>query len=218
MKRIKVIGSVKDFEELVNRHDIEVLQTDIKACEPSQSFQDCFMSVVYYRELDPCEIYPYDRIKNEGIKPIKTPQDVIDKVTKYGATCKHGNPFGIVCDECNTERFIEDCKLFPDTWITSRELDFMQYADNDSKMYVGDVFITDENEHNGQYRICKHEDMIYLRYDQFNNKSPCYLNIKRLLGFEYREYCKKPKKPKLIKRSPLAIAQSINDTLKENRK
>lgn len=54
MKKIKLFSKIVEFEEFVNREDIEILQVDIKAVEQSLFFQECFASVVYYKELNQC--------------------------------------------------------------------------------------------------------------------------------------------------------------------
>ena len=50
MKKVKVCNTVKQFEDLINREDIEVIQMDAKGCEQSFSFQESFIGVVVYKE------------------------------------------------------------------------------------------------------------------------------------------------------------------------
>lgn len=49
MKKLKVTGSSKEFEEFVNREDIEILQLDVKGCEQNSQFQESFIAVIYYQ-------------------------------------------------------------------------------------------------------------------------------------------------------------------------
>lgn len=51
MKRVQLFAKVSDFEDFVNRPDIEVLQVDVKSVEQSFSFQEGFSAVVFYIEL-----------------------------------------------------------------------------------------------------------------------------------------------------------------------
>jgi len=50
MKKVKVLSRIKDFEDLVNREDIEVIQMDVKGCEQNIQFQESFIGVVLYIE------------------------------------------------------------------------------------------------------------------------------------------------------------------------
>jgi len=60
MKRIKILGTTKEFEEFVNRSDIEIKQVDVKGLEQNPRFQQGFMAVVYYSEKPSLK----QRIKN----------------------------------------------------------------------------------------------------------------------------------------------------------
>ncbi len=51
MKKVKLFSSISEFEEFINREDIEVLQVDVKVVEQSYSFQESFAGIVFYREL-----------------------------------------------------------------------------------------------------------------------------------------------------------------------
>lgn len=51
MKRIKMFGVMKDFEEFVNRTDIEVIQVDVKVVDQSFYFQESFVGIIFYKEL-----------------------------------------------------------------------------------------------------------------------------------------------------------------------
>lgn len=51
MKKLKIIGQQKAFEEFVNRSDIEIIQLDVKACEQNSMFQEWFIAIIYYKEL-----------------------------------------------------------------------------------------------------------------------------------------------------------------------
>lgn len=51
MKKILVTPSIKKFEELVNRKDIEVISVDVKAVEQSCCTQESFIGIVFYKEL-----------------------------------------------------------------------------------------------------------------------------------------------------------------------
>ena len=50
MKKIKVTGSIKEFEKFINRHDVEIISVDVKGCEQSYMFQECFIGVIYYED------------------------------------------------------------------------------------------------------------------------------------------------------------------------
>ena len=51
MKKIKIITSSSEFEQFVNRTDIEVIQMDIKAVEQNYFAQEWFSAVIFYKEL-----------------------------------------------------------------------------------------------------------------------------------------------------------------------
>lgn len=51
MKRIAMFYKMTEFEEFVNRTDIEVLQIDIKVVEQSFIFQESFCGIVFYKEV-----------------------------------------------------------------------------------------------------------------------------------------------------------------------
>ena len=51
MKKVKLFSSISEFEEFVNRDDIDIIQVDVKAVEQSSMFQESFVAVVYYKEL-----------------------------------------------------------------------------------------------------------------------------------------------------------------------
>lgn len=53
VKKVIMFNRMVDFQEFVNRADIEVVQMDIKAVEQSFFFQECFMAVVFYKEIVP---------------------------------------------------------------------------------------------------------------------------------------------------------------------
>ena len=50
MKRIKMFGVMKDFEEFVNRTDIDIIQVDVKVVDQSFYFQESFVGIVFYNE------------------------------------------------------------------------------------------------------------------------------------------------------------------------
>ncbi len=49
MKKLFLAHTIKDFEEFVNREDIEILQVDIKVVEQSYLFQECFAGIIFYK-------------------------------------------------------------------------------------------------------------------------------------------------------------------------
>jgi hypothetical protein len=51
MKRVKIAYTVEEFEEFINRRDINILQVDVKAVEQSFMFQEGFMGIVYYEDV-----------------------------------------------------------------------------------------------------------------------------------------------------------------------
>jgi len=51
MKRVKIAYTVEEFEEFINSRDINILQVDVKAVEPSFIFQEGFMGIVYYEDV-----------------------------------------------------------------------------------------------------------------------------------------------------------------------
>lgn len=51
MKKVKIFNSIKEFEDFVNREDIEIIQIDAKACEQSYSYQEGFIGMIFYKEL-----------------------------------------------------------------------------------------------------------------------------------------------------------------------
>lgn len=48
MKKVKIFNKITDFEEFINRDDIEIIQQDIKVVEQSIEFQDNFAGIVLY--------------------------------------------------------------------------------------------------------------------------------------------------------------------------
>ena len=53
MKKITVLSGTRDFETFINRHDIEVINVDIRAIEPNAMFQEGFIAVVFYYQRTP---------------------------------------------------------------------------------------------------------------------------------------------------------------------
>jgi hypothetical protein len=49
--KVFVSGSIKEFEELLNRKDIKITFQELKAVEQSYAFQDYVMIVAIYEEL-----------------------------------------------------------------------------------------------------------------------------------------------------------------------
>lgn len=49
MKKVQLFSRMSDFEEFVNRTDIEIIQVDIKVVEQSCIFQESFAAVVFYK-------------------------------------------------------------------------------------------------------------------------------------------------------------------------
>ena len=47
-RKVTVCNTVQQFEELVNREDIDIIQMDAKGCEQSYTFQESFIGVVVY--------------------------------------------------------------------------------------------------------------------------------------------------------------------------
>ena len=51
MKKVELFSQMSDFEEFINRTDIEVIQVDVKVVEQSYTFQESFAAVVFYKVL-----------------------------------------------------------------------------------------------------------------------------------------------------------------------
>lgn len=51
-KRVKILYTTEEFENFVNRTDIEIIHIDVRGVEQSYSFQQGFMGVVFYEELE----------------------------------------------------------------------------------------------------------------------------------------------------------------------
>jgi hypothetical protein len=51
MKKVQLFSKMSDFEEFINRTDIDVIQVDIKVVEQSFMFQESFAAVVFYKVL-----------------------------------------------------------------------------------------------------------------------------------------------------------------------
>ena len=51
MKKVQLFSKMSDFEEFINRTDIEVIQVDVKVVEQSFMFQESFAAVVFYMVL-----------------------------------------------------------------------------------------------------------------------------------------------------------------------
>lgn len=52
MKKVQFCYTIKEFEDWINREDIEVLQVDVKVVEQSYLFQDSFAGIIFYKELN----------------------------------------------------------------------------------------------------------------------------------------------------------------------
>jgi DNA-directed RNA polymerase alpha subunit len=72
MKKVKIFNSISNFEEFVNRTDIETIQVDIKVVEQSHSFQEFFAGIVYYKEIIEHPIQ--DKILDISIDDIDIPR------------------------------------------------------------------------------------------------------------------------------------------------
>ena len=53
IKRVKIFNDIADFEEWVNRPDINILKVDIKVMEPNFAFQQGFAGIVYFEQQEP---------------------------------------------------------------------------------------------------------------------------------------------------------------------
>lgn len=53
MKKVKLFSYMSEFEEFVNRTDIDVIQVDVKVVEQSFLFQESFAGIVYYETNNP---------------------------------------------------------------------------------------------------------------------------------------------------------------------
>ena len=51
MKKVQLFNKMSDFEEFINRTDIDVIQVDVKVVEQSFMFQESFAAVVFYKVL-----------------------------------------------------------------------------------------------------------------------------------------------------------------------
>jgi len=52
MKKVEIAYTSQMFEEIVNRKDIEIIQVDVKGIEPNALFQQGFIGIVYYEEIN----------------------------------------------------------------------------------------------------------------------------------------------------------------------
>jgi len=52
IKQVEIFNEVTDFEEFVNRPDINILKVDIKVMEPNFAFQQGFAGIVYFEKED----------------------------------------------------------------------------------------------------------------------------------------------------------------------
>lgn len=52
MKKVKLFSKMQDFENFINRNDIESIQVDVKVVEQNFMFQECFAAVVFYKEIN----------------------------------------------------------------------------------------------------------------------------------------------------------------------
>jgi len=48
MKKVCVTPSIKEFEEIINRQDIEIIKIDVKACENTYFTQESFLGIIVY--------------------------------------------------------------------------------------------------------------------------------------------------------------------------
>jgi hypothetical protein len=51
MKKVQLFAKMSEFEDFINRTDIEVIQVDVKVVEQSFMFQESFAAVVFYKVL-----------------------------------------------------------------------------------------------------------------------------------------------------------------------
>lgn len=51
MKKLFIAYSIKQFEEFVNRTDIEILNVDVKVFEHSYAYQEGFCGLIFYKEI-----------------------------------------------------------------------------------------------------------------------------------------------------------------------
>jgi hypothetical protein len=51
MKKVQLFNKISEFEEFINRADIDVIQVDVKVVEQSYMFQESFAAVVFYKVL-----------------------------------------------------------------------------------------------------------------------------------------------------------------------
>ena len=52
MKKVEIAYTSQMFEEIVNRNNIEIIQVDVKGIEPNALFQQGFIGIVYYEEIN----------------------------------------------------------------------------------------------------------------------------------------------------------------------
>ena len=52
MKKLQIAYTPWMFEEIVNRKDINILQIDVKGMEPNELFQQGFIGIIYYEEIE----------------------------------------------------------------------------------------------------------------------------------------------------------------------
>ena len=50
-KRVKMFHQIVEFENFVNKEDIEIIKIDIKAVEQNYHYQEGFAAIVFYEEL-----------------------------------------------------------------------------------------------------------------------------------------------------------------------
>lgn len=52
MKRIEIAHLIEQFEEIVNREGINVINVDVRGVESSSMFPQGFIGIIYYEEID----------------------------------------------------------------------------------------------------------------------------------------------------------------------
>jgi len=67
MKRIEIAYTTQIFEEIVNRKDVNILQVDVKGVEQNALFQQGFIGIVYYEEIDNSKKRRMDKTRGNRI-------------------------------------------------------------------------------------------------------------------------------------------------------
>jgi len=68
MKKIEIKYTKEEFEEFVNKKDINVLSVNVKIIEPSSLFSDGFIGTIFYEEKDTHKVDDFTKIALEAAR------------------------------------------------------------------------------------------------------------------------------------------------------